>query len=88
MNALREAAQLPYREDFAFRALMPYGPSVAEVFVRLAGYVDQILKGARPGELPIYLLSRFELLINLPTARAIGLTIPPTLVARASRRGD
>ena len=79
----RLPAVFPYREQFEVGALMAYGPSLADVFRRLAGYVDQILKGALPGELPIYLASRFELLINLPTAKALGLSIPPSLLVRA-----
>ena len=73
----------PYREQFEIGALMVYGPSLADGYRRLAGYIDQILQGARPGELPIYLASRFELLINLPTAKALGLSIPPSLLVRA-----
>jgi putative ABC transport system substrate-binding protein len=74
---------VPYREQFEIGALMAYGPSLANLFRRLAGYIDQILKGARAGELPIYLASRFELLINLTTAKALGLSIPPSLLVRA-----
>jgi putative ABC transport system substrate-binding protein len=73
----------PYREHFEIGALIAYGPSLADVYRRLAGYIDQILKGARPGELPIYLASRFELLINLTAAKALGLSIPPSLLVRA-----
>jgi putative tryptophan/tyrosine transport system substrate-binding protein len=84
---LVRAAQLPtifpYREYFEIGALMAYGPSGKEYYRVLAGYIDQILKGAPPGELPIYLASKFELLINLKTAKAIGITIPPSLLVRA-----
>ena len=62
---------------------MAYGPSLADVYRRLAGYIDQILKGARPGELPIYLASKFELLVNQKVAKALGLTIPTSLLVRA-----
>ena len=62
---------------------MAYGPSLADVYRRLAGYIDQILKGARPGELPIYLASEFELLVNQKAARTLGLEVPPMLLARA-----
>jgi putative tryptophan/tyrosine transport system substrate-binding protein len=73
----------PYREYFEIGGLMTYGPSLADVYRRLAGYVDRILNGEQPGEIPIYLASKFELLINLKSAQAYGLTVPPTLLARA-----
>ena len=62
---------------------MVYGPSVSDVYSRLAVYIDQILKGAHPADLPIYLASKFELLVNLATAKAVGLSIPPSLLVRA-----
>jgi putative ABC transport system substrate-binding protein len=72
--------------DFADAGgLMAYGPSVRENFRRAAGYVDRILKGARPAELPIEQPTKLELLINLKTARTLGLTIPQSLLVRAER---
>jgi putative tryptophan/tyrosine transport system substrate-binding protein len=71
------------KENVAAGGFMAYGASLPDLFQRAAGYVHRILQGAKPAELPVELPTRFDLAINLKTARALGLELPPLLVARA-----
>ena len=64
---------------------MAYGPTLREAFRRAGAYVSRILQGAKPGELPVERPTKFELVINLKTAKALGLTIPQSLVSRADQ---
>jgi putative ABC transport system substrate-binding protein len=82
-SRLKLPAVYPYRSLVARGALVSYGPDLVDQFRRAAGYVDRILKGEKPSDLPVQAPTQYELLINLKTARALGLEIPPMLLARA-----
>jgi len=82
-NRLPSIFQFSYFADDG--GLVAYGPHREDLYRRSAAYIDKILKGAKPGDLPVELPTKFELVINLKTAKAIGVTIPQSILVRADR---
>jgi putative ABC transport system substrate-binding protein len=80
---LRLPAVYPYRYFVTVGGLISYGPDFVDQYWQAAGYVDRVLKGEKPAELPVQAATKYELAINLKTAKALGLTMPPAVLARA-----
>jgi putative ABC transport system substrate-binding protein len=87
ISILAVGARLPtvhgFREYAEAGGLISYGPNLPDLFRRAAGYVDKILRGAKPADIPVEQPTKFDLVLNLTTAKAVGLDVPPTLLARA-----
>jgi len=87
INTLALGARLPtaepFREFVEAAGLMSYGPNLPDLYRRAGNLVDKILKGAKPGDIPIEQPTKYDLIVNLTTAKAIGVTFPPALLTRA-----
>jgi putative tryptophan/tyrosine transport system substrate-binding protein len=79
----RLPAVYPFRIYASAGGLVSYGLDISEVYQQAAGYINRILQGEKPSDLPVYAPNKFELVVNLKTAKALGLTVPPSLLARA-----
>jgi len=83
VQTARVPAVFPYREYHRYGALLSYGPNLYQVYERTVYYVDRILKGVRPADLPVEQWSKFDLIVNLKTAKQLGITIPESILLRA-----
>ena len=83
MRSAASSSVFAFREWVDDGGLLSYGPNILDMFRRAADYVDRIARGAKPADLPVEQPTRFELVINLKTARALGLMVPPTVLAIA-----
>jgi putative ABC transport system substrate-binding protein len=83
--AARNNVPAVYAPSFFARdgGLLSYGPDVVDIWRRTATYVDRILRGAKPGDLPVQFPTKFEMVVNLKTAKALGLNVPPSILLRA-----
>jgi putative ABC transport system substrate-binding protein len=83
--AARNNVPAVYSQSYYARdgGLLSYGPDLVDIFRRAASYVDRILRGAKPAELPVQLPTKFEMVVNLKTAKALGLTVPQSILLRA-----
>jgi putative ABC transport system substrate-binding protein len=80
----RLPGMFPFKENVVAGGLMSYGADPSYLYRRAAAYVDKVLKGAKPADLPVEQASKYELVINLKTAKALGLELTPTFIARAN----
>ena len=88
MAAARNNVPAIYPQPFYAKdgGLLSYGPDLVETYRRAASYVDRILRGEKPGDLPVQFPTKFEMVVNLKTAQALGLAVPPSILLRADEQ--